>query len=83
MHQQARNRLEATSGLIAKQLNEPTAYLSSETEKVKALIRQHFDDHPDLKHCKLDSIFQRLELTFATGIGRVRVTGSDPDSREP
>lgn len=52
MHQQERNRLEAASELIVEQLNEHIAYLKAEIKKVKALIEQHIDDHPDLKRRK-------------------------------
>jgi len=58
MHQQEANRLEGADGFIAEQLQDHIDYLNGEIKKVKQLIRQHIDNHPDLKHRKtlLESI---------------------------
>ena len=58
MHQQEANRLEGADGFIAEQLQDHLDYLNREIKKVKKLIRQHIDNHPDLKHRKalLESI---------------------------
>ena len=58
MHQQEANRLEGADGFIAEQLQDHIDYLNTEIKKVKKLIRQHIDNHPDLKQRKalLESI---------------------------
>lgn len=58
MHQQESNRLEGAEGFIAEQLQGHIDYLNTEIKKVKKLIQQHIDNHPDLKHRKalLESI---------------------------
>lgn len=58
MHQQETNRLEGAREFIAEQLQAHIHFLNVEIKKVKKLIRQHIDNHPDLKHRKtlLESI---------------------------
>jgi len=58
MHQQETNRLEGAREFIAEQLQTHIDFLDVEIKKVKKLIRQHIDNHPDLKHRKalLESI---------------------------
>lgn len=67
MRQQERNRLEAASEVIKNQLLDHIDYLDNEVKKVKRLINQHIDKHPDLKTRKglLESIPGIGEATIA------------------
>jgi len=58
MHQQESNRLEGASDVITQQLQNHIDYLKVEIKKVKILIKQQIDIHPDLKQRKalLESI---------------------------
>jgi transposase len=58
MHRQESNRLEGASDVIAAQLHDHLAYLDAEMKKVKKMIKQHIDNHPDMKQRKalLESI---------------------------
>jgi transposase len=58
MHQQESNRLEGAREFIAEQLQEHIDYLNAEIKKVKKMIQQHINNHPDLKQRKalLESI---------------------------
>jgi transposase len=58
MHRQESNRLEGASDVIAAQLHDHLAYIDTEMKKVKKMIKQHIDNHPDMKQRKalLESI---------------------------
>jgi transposase len=53
MHRQESNRLEGASDLIAEQLHNHLEYLDDEIKKVKKMIKQHIDNHPDMKQRKV------------------------------
>ena len=58
MHQQESNRLEGATEIIAKHLQHHLAFLAGEIKQLKQQIRDHIDNHPDLKQRKrlLESI---------------------------
>jgi transposase len=58
-----RNRLEIASATVRLSLRRIIRQLEKEIEEVKHLIKQHVDDHPDLKQ-------QRKLLESVPGIGR-------------
>jgi transposase len=58
-----KNRLEAASETVRPSLKRTISALSKEIQQVKSLIKQHIDDHPDLKE-------QRELLESIPGIGR-------------
>ena len=51
-HRQQSNRLEGASDLIAEQLHHHLDYLDIGIKKVKKMIKQHIDNHPDMKQRK-------------------------------
>jgi len=62
MHQQEQNRLETASALVQSSLEEHLQYLQADIERTKQQIKDHFDQHPELKQ-------QRQLLTSIPGIG--------------
>jgi transposase len=58
MRQQELNRLEASSAELQSDLEDHIAYLDAAIAETKRRIRDHIDNHPDLKHKKelLESI---------------------------
>jgi len=53
MYRQESNRLEGTSDFIAEQLHKHLEYLDVEIKNVKKMIKQHIDNHPDMKKRKV------------------------------
>lgn len=63
MQQQEMNRLEATSDLVRPSIEEHLQYLQSDIKRTQQRIRDHFNQHPDLKQ-------RRDLLTSIPGIGQ-------------
>ena len=61
IQQQEKNRLETATGVIAESIESHLEYLKESIDQTKALISDHFDQHPTLKE-------QRDLLTTIPGI---------------
>ena len=74
--QQEENRLQAgiTTVSVIEDLKEHLAFLDQQIEKIKRLIQEHIDNHPDLRKQRdlLDSIPGIGSLTAAKILGEIR-----------
>lgn len=67
MRTQEVNRLQVAPPVVAKALSEHIAYLDSSIKTIKQRIRDHIDDHPDLKQ-------KKVLLQSIPGIGEATIS---------